>query len=164
MKTSLKLYESITIVVDTRERCPHSFNHPTVAGTLATGDYSILGFEDKVSVEKKSVDDLVGCLKDEERKKFEKELQRSRTLDYFSVVIEASLSDLTKGNYRSSISPASVVQNIIALSVRHRIPVRFAETREMGQRITESLLEKYARDLCKRFEAFQRMTEENHAA
>lgn len=114
--------------------------------------YSIRGFEDKVAIERKTLEDLVGCLKGGQRERFEREIQRSRALDYFGVVIEGSLSDLAGGNYRSEMNPKSVVQSVLALAVRYHVPVWFAENREVGQRITESLLEKYAYNLCRRFE------------
>lgn len=143
MKKMYKLFENIKIVIDTREQRPYRFSHPTVMAPLQTGDYSLLGFTDRVVVERKSTEDLVSCLKGENRKRFERELQRSQRLDYFALVIESSLSDLAAGAYRSEMSPASVVQSIIALSVRYRVPVFFAESREMGARITESILRKY---------------------
>ncbi|MFC1888840.1 ERCC4 domain-containing protein [Thermodesulfobacteriota bacterium] len=117
-----------------------------------------------MAIERKSVDDLVGCLKGSGRERFERELRRSRSMDYFALVVEGSLSGLAKGHYQSHIAPASVVQSIMALSIRYRIPVWFAESRKMGQRITESLLEKYARDVCKRFAALQGVTEKSEAA
>ena len=164
MRKNFRLFQSIVIVVDSREQRPYTFKHPVITGTLATGDYSLLGFEDKVAVERKSIDDLVGCLKDDNRERFEKELARSRSLDYFCLVIEASLSDLVQGQYRSNINPAAVVQSILALGVRYRVPVWFAETRDLGQRITESILEKYARDVCCRFEQLQKATEQTWGA
>ena len=159
MKKAYRLFEEITLVIDSREQLPYQFSHPTVKGALSTGDYSLLGFEDKVAIERKSTEDLVGCLKGENRKRFERELQRSRALDYFSLVVEASLTDLALGAYRSEIAPASVVQTLVAWSVRYRVPVWFAESREMGARIVESLLEKYARDICTRFSNLQANTE-----
>jgi len=151
MQKAHRLFERLTIVTDTREQNAYEFRHPTVRGTLETGDYSIRGFEDRVAIERKSLDDLVGCLKDSQRERFERELRRSRAMDFFGVVLEASLSDLAGGAYRSGMLPASVVQSILALSVRYRVPIYFAENRTWGQRVTESLLEKFARDVCRRF-------------
>jgi len=158
VRKPLRLFEKITVVIDTREQNPYTFSCPVEAGTLATGDYSIRGFEDRIAIERKSLDDLIGCLKGPNRERFERELQRSRALDYFSIVIEASLSDLGQGQYRSQMTPASAVQSVVALSVRYRVPVWFAESRRMGQRITESLLQKYARDVCSRFERLENET------
>jgi ERCC4-type nuclease len=54
--------EQITVIVDRREQLPWSFPHfRTAAGTLDAGDYSILGLEGIVAVERKSLNDLIGC-------------------------------------------------------------------------------------------------------
>ena len=58
------------IVIDTREQAPWTFNKglvverfgaafPTEVGTLDTGDYSVRGLEDRVRIERKSLDDFV---------------------------------------------------------------------------------------------------------
>lgn len=151
MRKLLQLFKDVTIIVDSREQAPYQFSCPVEVGTLPTGDYSLKGFEDRVAIERKALDDLIGSLTSG-RKRFERELQRSRAYDYFAIVIEASLSDLNNGSYRSRMTPTSAVQSILALSVRYRVPVWFAENRQSGQKITESLLMKYARDICTRFE------------
>ena len=110
MEQWVRLFERIRIVVDTRERAPQRFRHPTVSGALPAGDYSIWAFEDRVAIERKSVDDLVGCLKGQGRVRFERALQRSRGLDYFGLILEGTLSTLLPGQYQSEMSPPSVIQ------------------------------------------------------
>ena len=110
---------------------------------------------DKVAIERKSVDDLIGALT-KGRDRFEKELHRGKSLDYFALVIEASLSDIANGSYRSEMSPKAAIQTLVAFSIRYRLPIFFCENRAYGERITESLLTKFARDLqkkCKLIEA-----------
>ena len=61
-----------TLLVDTREQAPWSFTGLTMGGqlvvlkrergTLRTADYSITGMEDRVCVERKSPEDLVGSV------------------------------------------------------------------------------------------------------
>ena len=142
----------IAIKIDSREQRPYEFESPSEVGTLSMGDYSLAGLEDHIAIERKELNDLINCLTTD-RERFEKELHRSKALDYFALVIEASLSDLANGRYRSNMGSKSAVQSLLAFSVRYRLPIFFAETREYGQRVTESLLLKYARDLQKRFEA-----------
>lgn len=144
------------ILIDTREQQPYHFQTPSISGTLPTGDYSISGLEHLISIERKSLDDLVGCLCNG-RERFERELYRGRALDFFALVIECSLSDLINGNYRSQMTPRSAIQSIMAFSVRYRLPVFFAESREYGARVTESLLLKYGKEMEKRAEAVQKM-------
>jgi ERCC4-type nuclease len=138
------------ILIDTREQTPYAFGDVDICrGTLQTGDYSLLDLGDAVAVERKTIDDLIGCLT-QDRERFKQCLQRGKGLDYFALVIEASLSDLLAGDYWSQMYPNAAVQSLLAFSVRYRLPIFFAENRELGQLVTESLLEKYARMLKRR--------------
>jgi ERCC4-type nuclease len=123
--------------------------------TLPTGDYSIVGLEDLIAIERKTLPDLIGCLCNG-RERFERELSRGKALDYFAVIIEASLTDIVNGNYRSQMTPKSAIQSIMAFSVRYRLPVFFVENRSYGARVVESLLLKYVREVEKRAEAVQK--------
>lgn len=127
-----------------REKLPYSF--ATEKGALPTGDYSISGLENRVSIERKSLDDLVGCLT-QERERFERELFKRKALDYFALVIQGSLSDLAEHRYHSEALPKSIIQSLLAFSVRYRLPIFFCETRAFAEKVTESLLLKYAREL-----------------
>ncbi len=140
------------IKIDSREQRPYQFNGiPSEVGILRVGDYSILGLEDHISIERKSLSDLIGSLTTG-RARFERELTRGMNLDYFALVIEGSLSDIARGNYRSQMQPKAAVQSLLAFSVRYRLPVFFCESRGYGQRITESLLCKYHRELTKKLQ------------
>ena len=136
----------VVIKIDSREQIPYKFKTPSETGTLSVGDYSICGLEDHVAVERKELGDLINCLS-HDRARFEKELYKARALDYFALVIEASLSDLANGNYWSQMGPKSAIQSLLAFSVRYKLQIFFAESREYGQRITESLLLKYCREI-----------------
>ena len=142
-----------TVIIDTREQAPLAFSLPTEAGTLITGDYSIKGLERFVAVERKSPGDLVGCLKNGQRERFERELSRGRGLDYFALVVECDLAGLAKGDYRSRMLPKAVVQSILAFSVRYRLPIFFCPGREYAARVVESLLLKYVAEIEKRGKA-----------
>ena len=88
------------IKIDTREQLPYSFIIPSEVGTLPIGDYSISGLEHNISIERKTLDDLVGCLT-QQRERFERELFRGKALDYFTLVVEGSLSDIQMRKYFS---------------------------------------------------------------
>mgnify|MGYP001051472481 CR=1 FL=1 len=103
-----------------------------------------------MSIERKSIDDLIGCLTTG-RERFERELFKGKALDYFALVIEASLSDLINGRYRSQMNPKSAIQSLLAFSIRYKLLMWFCENRKYGARVTESLLLKYAIELKKRF-------------
>ncbi|PXF58871.1 MAG: hypothetical protein C4B58_05285 [Deltaproteobacteria bacterium] len=140
------------IVIDSREKLPYRFKTSAVEGTLLTGDYSILGIENLIAVERKTLDDLVGCLCNG-RERFERELHRGRALDFFAIVAECTLSDLVNGSYHSKMSPKAAIQSLLAFSIRYKLPIFFVENRSYGARVTESLLLKYGRELEKRCES-----------
>jgi ERCC4-type nuclease len=135
--------DELMFVVDTREQKPYRLE-PCEVRALPTGDYSVAGLEDHVAIERKSLDDLVGCLT-QDRERFKRELERGQAMDYFALVVEATLEDLARGRYKSEMSVKSAVQSVLALSVRFRLPVWFVHNRIHGCRVTESLLTKFHR-------------------
>lgn len=145
------------LICDTREQKSYTFQTSCDVGTLQVGDYSICGLENHISIERKTIDDLIGCLTTD-RERFERELHRGRALDYFALIIEASLSDLANGNYRSKMLPKSAVQSLLAFSIRYRLPVWFCENRAYGQRVTESLLLKFAKEIQKKHKILEERT------
>ncbi len=136
------------IKIDTREQHPYEFKD-SETGAIPVGDYSISGLEDHIAIERKELNDLIGCLT-AGRERFEKELHKGRALDYFALVVEARLSDFVNGHYRSQMSSKSAIQSLLAFSVRYRLPVFFCENRKYGARMVESLLSKYIRELEKK--------------
>lgn len=137
------------VATDKREQLAYSFAGyacTTEAATLNVGDYSLAGFTDKIAVERKSLDDLLGCLT-AGRERFEKELARSRALDRFCVLVEASFEDLAKGVYRSAMKPHSACQSIIAWQIRYDIPFVFAGSRKAAEYYCFSFLQKYAHEI-----------------
>jgi len=142
------------ILTDSREQLPYAFKTASEVGTVPVGDYSICGLENYVAIERKEIKDLIACLT-ADRERFERELHRGKALDYFALVIEATLSDLVNGHYRSRMLPKSAIQSLLAFSVRYRLPIFFCESRQYGQRVTENLLLKFAREIEKRMEAME---------
>lgn len=113
------------LIVDTREQAPLDFQGydcQVERGTLATGDYSVAGLQDAAAIERKSINDLVACCMDDNRRRFEAELARGRDLDLFAVVVEGAMEDVARHRYRSQIRPHAVLQSIMAFQVRYRVP------------------------------------------
>lgn len=102
------------IIIDSREKRPLEFPDTvlTSPGTLYTGDYSVKGLTEPgplgVVVERKSLDDLVGCCKEPNRERFEKELGRMKAYGSSVVIVEASLEDVIEHRYRSRMHPNAV--------------------------------------------------------
>jgi ERCC4-type nuclease len=145
MQRKKKNEKEFTIVVDTRENHPYkfqAFNNPIVRKALKTGDYSILGLEDKVSVERKSKDDIYGSL-GRSRKRFERMVTRLSKFDYGAIVIEASTKDILIPPERSMMNPKSVILSLISWSIRYKVFVYFASGRRHAEILTYRILEKY---------------------
>lgn len=141
------------IAIDNREQLAYSFQDydcTAESSTLGTGDYSIIGFEDKIAIERKSIDDLLGCLTSG-RERFEKELARARSLDRFCVIVEASFEELAKGMYRSQMRPHSACQSIIAWQIRYGTAFVFAGSRKVAEYYCHSFLAKYLYEIEMRF-------------
>ena len=145
----------MTILVDSREQRPFNFEHERYdvqiqPGALTVGDYSLVGLQDKVAVERKSLPDLVGCL-GRERERFERELQRGAALDAFAVVIEAAWPDLAGGNFRSQLNPHAACQSVLAFMSRYRTPFLFAGSRPAAEYVTWGFLRQYLEGARKRW-------------
>lgn len=132
----------ITIVIDTREQRPWTFNGrvmqelakhgsaafvrvATVRGTLDTGDYALLGREELARYERKSLVDFVACC-GRERARFWKELERLARFPHRAVLVEASITAIEEWAYRSQISPVSILASANAIETDFGIPVVWA--------------------------------------
>ena len=105
--------ELVTVIVDSREQLAWDVSPlRSEIGTLAAGDYSIRGLENVIALERKSLADFVSCCGNE-RERFEKEVQRLLSYPARAIVIEASWSDLERGEWRSKISAKSVVTSAV---------------------------------------------------
>lgn len=145
----------MNILVDSREQAPYSFARygvTTERTTLSTGDYSLPGFESCIAIERKSLDDLVGCLMGGNRERFERELSRSRSYECFAVVVEASFDDVRQGRYMSQMKPHAALQSITAFMVRYGTAFLWAGSRQGGEYLVHSILEKYLAEIRKRFD------------
>lgn len=149
------------IVVDTREQRPFQFAGASVyegttveTGTLVTGDYSLVGMEHRVSIERKSLDDLAGCLAGS-RERFERELERARGLEAFAVIVEAPWEALAKGQYKSRLRPLAATQSVAAFMSRMRVPFWFCGSRPAAEFCTWSFLKQYAMGRMKELRAVE---------
>lgn len=129
------------IVIDTREQKPYRFPN-SIIKSLKTGDYSIEGLEDRVTVERKTKIDAYGTFSNG-RQRFLKELQRLADFDYPAIVIESSVKDFLVTPKFSKMNPRSAISSILAWSVKYKIHVFFTDNRLMGNAVTAKILEKY---------------------
>jgi len=135
--------DEFTIAIDTREQQPYAFGGAVVK-TLPTGDYSIVGLEDRVTIERKSKTDAYGSL-GQGRARFRREFERLAQYDYAVVVIEDTVQGFLQRPPHSKMNPRSAIATLLAWSVRYRVPVFFAGDRDHARALTRTLLEMYWR-------------------
>jgi len=138
------------IIIDTREQRPFNFEKFVVqvqTGTLQTGDYSLVGYEDRVAIERKGLDDLISCFMGGNRDRFERELSRAQGMDLFVVVVEAGLMDIARGRYKSKMQPHAALQSMVTFFVRYSVPFMCCGSRDGTEYMTYSLLAKYNYEL-----------------
>lgn len=122
------------VVVDTREQTPWGFRSlwvslkdakvplviHTVSEKLDTGDYSIVGFEDKLTIERKSFDDALNTFI-HGRERFERELERMKEYEFAVVMMEFPEHKLKRQIPGRNINPQSVIESIRAWRQRYGV-------------------------------------------
>lgn len=145
--------EDVTVVQDTREQTPWALSLTTVVGTLPTGDYSILGLEHQIVLERKSLNDLLGCVGGE-RERFEREMQRLLAYPSRALIVEASWADIERGGWRQKVHPQSVMGSLIGW-IAFGVPVVMAGSRELAQQFASRFLFIAARRRWRELRAFE---------
>jgi ERCC4-type nuclease len=116
---------------------------PTEIATLHTGDYSLKGFEDVVTVERKSAADLFGTLAGG-RERFEAEHVRMMDFRRAVVVIESDWATmLATPPYPSRLSPLSVFRTAISWLVKYNVPWIACPGRRYAELWTFQFLRKF---------------------
>ena len=128
------------IIIDTREQVPYAFDsRQVVRQALPAGDYSVVGFESLIAVERKTLEDFVhSVIRDRER--FKKELAKLAGRPHACVVVEAGLPDVLSARYPSGAHPHPVFGAAVSICVDHSVPVFFCGDRQAARRFTEEYL------------------------
>lgn len=152
--------DNFTIIIDTREQLPIiPKGISIIRDKLETGDYSINGFRDKITIERKSPEDFLQSIS-WDRPRFKKVLERMSKFERAYLLIESSLESLLEGieikkNFKSEnkikplnkqkigVHPESIFGTIISINVRFGIPVIFAKNKHEAQKYLVSILQKY---------------------
>jgi DNA excision repair protein ERCC-4 len=146
------------VMIDTREQLPYEFGNiisdakhgrvPVIVnryvGTIESGDYSIVGLQDKIAVERKSKADLFGTL-GQGRERFERELERLNRLDFAAVVVECEWSEIySDPPSRSQLPPKTVFRSVNAWEQRYtRVHWCFCPDRKFAEVKTFRVLERF---------------------
>jgi ERCC4-type nuclease len=134
--------EPATIVIDTREQEPYSFDPRLAAAVrraLPAGDYSVEGLEDRVVVERKTLDDFVSTVI-HARQRFREELWKLAGYRAACVVIEAGVADVLLQRYRGDAHPNAVVGNALSIILDFGVPVFFCGNRQAACQFVQAYL------------------------
>lgn len=146
----------LKIIRDTREQAGYTFSDfPDVQATtetLVTGDYSLHGFTDRIAIERKALNDLLGCLT-ANRDRFFRELERLRAYDAAALVVEATYKDIALGRYRSRIPAETVIQSLVSIQANFRLPVVFSGSAQAGEKFVHDFFRHYQRHEVERYKA-----------
>lgn len=129
----------VMAIVDTREQAPWDLAPLGMSpGTLDTGDYSIVGLEHVVRLERKSLSDLLGCV-GTERERFDREVQRLLSYPTRAIIVEATWADMERGEWRSKITPQAAIGSVLGW-IAAGVPVVLAGDRQHAQTYAARLL------------------------
>lgn len=147
------------VIIDTREQTPWMFeNLCSERATLATADYTIKGLTHRVGIERKELSDLLACC-GHGRDRFVRELERLAAFPFRCVIIEATLTDLEAGNWRSKLRATHVLGSIASWATKYGLPFFFCDGHEQAGRFAERWLFQAARHIAQEHQAAIGITE-----
>jgi ERCC4-type nuclease len=144
-------HDDFTIIIDTREQQPWSFEHYTTANRkLDTGDYSIEGLEDVICIErKKSINEIANNITES---RFIDVVDRMSKFKYAFMLLEFNLEQVL--NYpigsnlprrlwgKIKITPAFIMKHILELQLNHNIKIMFCGSPSNAEKTAEFILKK----------------------
>lgn len=132
------------VIQDTREQRPWDFSK--IAGVsevriqaLATGDYSAVGLEDIVCIERKSLADFAQSVT-RGNARFYREIERMQAFPVRAIIIESSITAVIARRYRTQITPAALMSHVTGITCGKNVPVLFAGSRKNAQVLAFCLL------------------------
>lgn len=136
------------VVIDTREQTPLPIARlPVTRDTLTTGDYSFLGAEEMFSIERKTVQDFIGCCVASERERFLREMHRLRGYRFKRLLIVGSRSEIEQQRYRGNLAPQAALGTLAMIEARYDVPVVFCASPEAAAELIERWVTYFAREL-----------------
>jgi len=146
-----------TVVRDSREQRGYFFKkfntcNGTVQKKLDTGDYSILGLEDKVCIERKASVSEIAMNLGKEKYAFYNEIERMREYEHKYIICEFSMQDVLKfpegANIprelrdKVKITGKYILRCLMEFSVFNNVHVIFAGSETGAFHLTSSLLKR----------------------
>lgn len=115
-RKNLKI-EDLVAIIDTREQTPVDLSPlRSIRKGLKTGDYSVEGYEEKIAIERKSLQDFVACC-GRERERFEKEIYRLQKYSYRAIVLCADWSSIDLKQYRGAMHPNAIIGGALGFAM-----------------------------------------------
>lgn len=140
-----------TVVVDTREQQPWSFDNYTKANRkLDTGDYSVEGLETVLAIErKKSINEIANNIIES---RFKDVIDRLSKMKYAYILLEFDLDNVLSYPIGSSlpkhmwnkvkISPSFIMKHILEWQMFHNIKVVFCGGPTNAEKMAEFIMNK----------------------
>ena len=150
-----------TVIKDTREQLGYTFEkfhgkyfscNGMIEKKLDTGDYSILGMEDKLCIERKaSVSELAGNL-GKDKKRFISEIERMKPFPFKFIVLEFTLEDVMKFPEGSDIPESKwskikitnkyILKMLVEFQMYYGVHVLFCGNRKNAKLVVNSILKR----------------------
>lgn len=138
----------LPIIQDQQEQTPFKFNwvvpRPIITVKhLKTGDYSLEGFEEQMTVERKTLIDLFGSLGNS-RAREERKFKRMAKMKFAAFVIEADWHTIFRmPPIYSDMKPKSVYRTLISWSMKYNVHVWACPNRAFAAKTTYAMLERF---------------------
>lgn len=136
-----------SMVVDTREQIlgPIPLEIPIVVAKLAYGDLSVVGYEDRIAIDRKQIGDLISCIT-WEKERFTRLLENLARLDFAAIVVEATIADVRARKYRNDVLPQVVLGAAAKITTKYKVPVFFCGTIDLSTDFAVRLLRSWWRE------------------
>ena len=147
----MAMADPFTIIVDTREQMPWEFGHHTTSRhKLDTGDYSIIGFEDVLAIERKrSVSEIATNLTES---RFPDVLKRLSLIKHPFIICEFTLDEIYRFPEGSDIPQSKrdklrisgkyIVKRLLEIQMDYNIPIYFCEDHDLAERFAVSIMKR----------------------
>jgi len=127
-----KIPEDFVLIIDTREGLPlfKDADLPVIHKALKHGDYSIRGFENTITIERKKLSDFYSYISSEMSEKTVPKMKAMVDYSYVGLVIEASESDVLSPQLYTNVSPELARSFLASWEVRYGFHVYYSRSRK----------------------------------
>lgn len=139
--------EIFSIALDTREQliAPISLDVPIIVKKLEMGDLSVVGYENRIAIDRKQIGDFIGCVT-WEKERFTRLLIAMKQLSFAAVIIESTIADVRARKYRADVPPSFVLGAAAKVTTKYGIPVFFCGSIDSSTAFAVHLLRSWWRE------------------